>query len=228
MADVFTIPLIVALVGLVSLLVTVLNIREQPKVKTMLLIIIGFLFMFFFWYVAPAVKLNALLRDRQKLVQNEPKTDTDTSIQEEARDIEDAQRRKEKAEREAEAYGAEQKAADARRAKDIADRAADEEERLNVKLQQDLKLDTQQRLEQSILGKFTCSSSAADLTFKPDGVLTPSFGFGETYKITDSTHVEVTSFYGHGVTFTFDMDLSSPVQTIKESFLGVTCTRVKK
>lgn len=238
MGDVGTIPLLGALVGLIGLLVAILNIREQPIVKAALLFLVAGLLAFFFWYIAPAARTNALFKDRQKMFQEASKPDIapkpDPSIQDEAKDIEDAQRRKEKALRDAEVFEAEQKAEEAKRERDLAAQAAIDEEQHAHQLQQALNASAANDLQNDILGVWTCTWGSiitfkSTMTFKPDGTIDLSDGwiFHDTYRIVDRTHVEIRGYNGNGPATSWDLDVDSPEQTLKYTMAMGTCHKPK-
>lgn len=212
MGETSTVPLIVAFVGLIGTFVAVLNIDKHPVIRSVLLTIILFIVVLFVWYVAPAMKLDALAKDRERLYQTKAKADT--SVQDEARQIVEAQEKIAQANRDAAVFKAQKDAALAKRESDIAAAAEIEQRQHTEALQAALQAQKDLDLKSAVLGTWKCTYGLT-MTFKTNGIVSQDLGFDSTYKVVDSAHLEITSYSGHGVTLNYDLNLNGPEQTIK-------------
>jgi len=212
MGEIVTVPVIVAFVGLIGTFVAVLNIKEHPVTRSMLLVVIFFATVLFVWFVAPAMKLDALAKDREKLYQS--KAQTESSVKDEARQIVEAQEKIAQANRDEAVSKAQKDAALAKRESDIAAEAEFEERQHQEALQAALQAKKDLDLKSGVLGTWKCTYGLT-MTFKTDGIVSQDFGFDSTYRVIDGTHLEMTSYSGHGVTLTYDLNLNGPQQTIK-------------
>jgi hypothetical protein len=99
-------------------------------------------------------------------------------------------------------------------AKNEADRKEEEERVRQTEKQKTLEAEALRRAQKSILGTWKSSYGSA-FTFNADGTVS-SLGLNiYTYKFTDSSHVAITGFRGHGITNDFEVQLAGPDQYIR-------------
>jgi len=187
-----TLGLITGGIALIALFVTVLKLEGYPKIRFLLLVLVLCAGAAFCWLIAPAMLHGTKSNDQAGIesIADEMKR------QDALKEIADMKQR---------IADDEKEAADARETKkELAAAEKDMHESIEG-LHSAEKSKALLDAKAHVIGRWRWMY-VTPWTFNPDGTISVSYGVDAVYKILDGTHVQVTTFHGHGGTMIFELD----------------------
>ncbi len=195
--------LVTVSISVVGVLVSVLQLKEHPRARQSLLLVLLIMVGGMIWYGYSSIKSGDLNLNRIQADKKQRK-DLDAKIAAEAQDIVENQHKIDEAKQQAELFEAQRRAEEAERQRDLAAEERLQEQQHVEALQQASKQQTIEDVKRAIVGNWNCGPLKYKWVFRADGTVSLPLGSAR-FEVMDATHVNVIQM---GIPNVYQLDLS--------------------